>query len=91
MHSHYQYSLISPSNVAIAILAGFLLIGHSSDWRMLHKRPCSYRTVAPSRGLDVQQSAPHDGVIIGKPGDPDSVVADSRPASCDGRNCREID
>jgi len=50
--------LVSPSNLAMATLVGFLFVGQSTDWKMLRGRPSKSTTsVAPISAEHSLQSA----------------------------------
>jgi hypothetical protein len=89
-------SWLSPSNVTILVLAGFLFVGHSSNWDMLHGRTSSRRLNAASPGTGRVRSAVQSGFTSDfrqaeRATDSNSVVADNRPAASNGQNRRAID
>jgi hypothetical protein len=89
-------SWVSPSNVTIMLLVGFLFVGHGSDWKLLHGRSSSERPAAgSSHGFALRASPPHDRRFDTPSGEsgtgPNSFVADSRPQTHDGKSRREID
>ncbi len=90
----------SPSNVAMAVLVGFLSVGYFTDWKMLRGRPSkSAMAVRPSLpkhaagslspGLRTVRSERGGAVFLQVA--PRSEVADSRAAGQDGETRPELD
>lgn len=88
-------SLLSPSNFAAAALAGFLVIGQATDWKMLRGRPSkSTATVAPgSRKQPSRSAPPHSktGLPASFETNPQSEVADRRATSTEGKGRSRLD
>ena len=97
--SHWNLSnkLASPSNMTIAVLVGFLFVGHTSDWRILHgrpARPARLEAALPSGipiGSKAQRVRPGESRLVEPGSSANSVVADNRPVIHDGKSRREID
>jgi len=99
MNSPYWNSFsmwVSPSNVAIALLVGFLFFGRTSDWKMLRARPATSSVAfANFRGPGLRTLAQQERAAAGASCESrtttDSVVADNRPATRDSKRRQEID
>jgi len=87
----------SPSNVTIAVLVGFLFVGHTSDWKILHgrrARPARLEAALPPGipiGSKAQLVRPGAAWLLEPGTTAKSVVADNRPVIHDGKSRREID
>ena len=87
----------SPSNATVTVLIGFLFVGHSSDWKMLHGRPSrsTRMNATGAPGLTAKSPTQHDcltGLHLDEPrSNSKSVVADNRPVTHDRTSRREID
>src|SRR5262245_28498592 len=91
---------VSPSNVAVVTLVGFLSVGYVTDWRMLRGGPSKSAAALspglPKHALDSAKSrlryVPSEkGGMVYVPVDPRSEVADSRAASHDEKRLPELD
>ena len=90
----------SPSNVAMAVLVGFLSVGYVTDWKMLRGRP-SKSAMAVTPRSPVRASGPfksrlrtvrsESGATVYLHVAPRSEVADRRAASRDQKNPSELD
>jgi S1-C subfamily serine protease len=93
-------SFASPSNVAMAVLVGFLSVGYITDWKMLRGRTSkSAMAVTPdlpehatcSINSRLGPVRSESGGAVSLQVAPRSQVADRRPASREGKSRPELD
>lgn len=91
---------VSPSNLALATLVGFLFVGQATDWKILFGRKSTanssmkFGTLDSARKRTQMASQVRSGSARGSSimTDPKSEVADRRPAANEVRNGeRELD
>src|SRR5262245_44688969 len=91
---------VSPSNVAMVTLVGFLSVGYMTDWKMLRDKPASSAAAlapgSPKRAVDSvkpgwRHARSETRKVTVVPVDPRSAVADRRAVRHDGKHQPELD